>query len=225
MSKKIFNVTELADVNGTIVIPKDASMIVINNSELPHLTCNVRDGASLRWFTIQAQGSMTSETHIRLLGQGARVEVYGLLFASLQNEINISERVTLAAPQTSARLLTKGVADKDGKIMYHATIHIEKNATGAFAEQRADMLLLSKDASVKVIPDLNIQNRDVQCTHAVTITNLDKDNMFYLQSRGLDREAGKKVSVFAHIAPVYEDIPEVHREMIDENMRKKLQMT
>jgi Fe-S cluster assembly protein SufD len=56
-------------------------------------------------------------------------------------------------------------------------------------------LLLNPSAQAESIPGLEILADDVQCSHGVTISDIDPDQLFYLKSRGIDELTGKKLIV------------------------------
>jgi Fe-S cluster assembly protein SufD len=65
--------------------------------------------------------------------------------------------------------------------------------TDAFQESRN--LLLSKRAHADAIPGLEIEANDVRCTHAAAISQIDRDQLFYLMSRGLRREQATRLVI------------------------------
>jgi len=78
------------------------------------------------------------------------------------------------------------------KCVYRGLVKIYDNAYGSNGYQKEDTLLLSNDAVADSIPNLEIDNNDVRCTHGATIGRIDKEKMFYMRSRGLNEEQATK---------------------------------
>jgi Fe-S cluster assembly scaffold protein SufB len=56
-------------------------------------------------------------------------------------------------------------------------------------------LLLDKNAHAESIPGLEIIADDVRCSHGVTISDIDQEQLFYLKSRGIDEKNGKQLII------------------------------
>jgi Fe-S cluster assembly protein SufD len=74
-------------------------------------------------------------------------------------------------------------------------IRVERDAQKTNAYQENRNLLLSPDAQATPIPGLEIEANDVRCTHAATIGQIDRLQMFYLMSRGLSRLEAERLIV------------------------------
>ena len=70
-------------------------------------------------------------------------------------------------------------------------IRVDPDAQRTDAFQESRNLLLSDGAHADAIPGLEIEANDVRCTHAATVARIDEDQLFYLQSRGLDARGGR----------------------------------
>ena len=65
---------------------------------------------------------------------------------------------------------------------------------------------MSDKAAIDAVPDLEIANNDVSCSHGVTTTRLRKEDLFYVQSRGLSEKQAEKLMLYAHVGPVLDAI-------------------
>ena len=86
-------------------------------------------------------------------------------------------------------------------------IVVDPGAQGTDAFQESRNLLLSKKAHADAIPGLEIQADDVRCTHAAAIAQVDKDQLFYLESRGLDRDAATRLIIDGFMQELVERFP------------------
>jgi hypothetical protein len=89
------------------------------------------------------------------------------------------------ASSTTSKLVVKGVLDDSAKLISNNTIIVDKNVKAVVAEQSNKNLMLSSKARAISIPQLAINSESVSCKHGVTVSSINKDELFYLQSRGL----------------------------------------
>ncbi len=100
-----------------------------------------------------------------------------------------------AAPNTFSDLAFRGVLGGTATAVWRGMIRVDPGAQGTDAFQESRNLLLSTDAHADAIPGLEIEADDVRCTHAAAIAQIDRDQLFYLTSRGLDPGAAKSLIV------------------------------
>jgi Fe-S cluster assembly protein SufD len=84
---------------------------------------------------------------------------------------------------------------------------VRKNAHGTNAFQTNRNLKLSADARAESVPNLEIENNDVRCSHASTVGPIDEDQRFYLESRGVPPVAAERLVVAGFFAEVLEKVP------------------
>jgi Fe-S cluster assembly protein SufD len=84
---------------------------------------------------------------------------------------------------------------------------VRKNAAGTNAFQTNRNLKLSDDAWAESVPNLEIENNDVHCSHASTVGPIDEDQRFYLESRGVPPEAAERLVVAGFFADVFDRVP------------------
>lgn len=105
---------------------------------------------------------------------------------------------------SKSNLQSRGVLS-DSKINLKGLIKIEEKAEESEGYQKSDMLML-KDSEVVSVPDLEIHNNKVKCSHGSSITRLDSEKIFYLQARGLDEESSKSLLTRAFFSEIMSDL-------------------
>lgn len=132
---------------------------------------------------------------VELVGEGAEVEISGSFKVGGETKHEVELLIHHKAAHTRANTVLKAVAKNQSFIRFVGRIIIDKKCpdTQSFLEER--VLLLSDEARAETIPDLEIESDDVKCSHAASISTLDETQIFYLMSRGLPREAAKKMIV------------------------------
>ena len=123
-------------------------------------------------------------------------------------------------------MVSRAELNDAAKAIYRGLIRVEPTAPKSNGYQKADMLLLGKDAQADPIPELEIKNDDVTCTHSATVGRVNTEDLFYLMSRGLNREEATRALVEGFFIPIINNIniPEIREHiihMIDNKYTKK----
>ena len=138
---------------------------------------------------------------------GARSEMYGLLYG---NEKQFFDHHTLQdhlAPNTTSDLLYKDALAGGARSVYSGLIRAHDTAQRTNAVQTNRNLLLSDHSRADSIPNLEIETNDLRCTHASTVSPVDEDQIFYLVSRGLDRQTATQLILEGFFEPVLDVAP------------------
>jgi len=122
-----------------------------------------------------------------------------------------------AQPYTSSRLNFKGILDGKSRAVFGGEVLVRKDAQKVDAQQTDKNLLLSPDAEVDSKPSLLIYADDVQCAHGAAAGHIDKDTLFYMQSRGLDRETASRILIHAFASQIIDTVElEPLRDYLDD---------
>ena len=100
----------------------------------------------------------------------------------------------------------KVVLEDEARSAYTGLIRIDLEAADSEAYQENRNLLLDKQCRAESIPELEILNEDVRCTHGATVGPIDEEQVFYLMTRGLPRRAAERAIVEGFFAPVLDRI-------------------
>lgn len=97
------------------------------------------------------------------------------------------------APQTQAQTIMKSVVGKGGSVKLVGKIIIDQEADGCSSFLTQRILLLDPSAKGEAVPELEILNHDVQCSHAASISSIPEEQLHYLMTRGLSRKKATKI--------------------------------
>jgi Fe-S cluster assembly protein SufD len=167
-----------------------------------------RDGA-LDWVALgfgSARGKVRMET--KLAGPGADGRVTGAYASHGRQHVDFDTTQEHAAPHTTSDLAFRGVLQGRSEAVWRGNIIVDPGAQQTDAFQESRNLLLSKRAHADAIPGLEIQANDVRCTHAAAIAQIDPEQLFYLESRGLREEAAKRLVIEGFLAALVERFEE-----------------
>jgi Fe-S cluster assembly protein SufD len=111
-------------------------------------------------------------------------------------------RIDHAQPRCSSRQLYKGILDGRARGVFNGLVVVRPGAQKTDAAQTNRNLLLSREALVHSIPQLEILADDVKCKHGSTTGQLDPDALFYLRSRGLGEPAARSLLTWAFASDI-----------------------
>ncbi len=97
------------------------------------------------------------------------------------------------APRTRSELVFKGAVADTARSVYTGLIHMHPGAKRADASQTNRNLVLSEGAHADSVPNLDIEENDVRCSHASAVGPIDADQLFYLATRGVPREVAERL--------------------------------
>ncbi len=182
-----------------------------------------RDGA-LDWVALgfgSARGKVRMET--KLAGPGADGRVTGAYASHGRQHVDFDTTQEHAAPHTTSDLAFRGVLQGRSEAVWRGNIIVDPGAQQTDAFQESRNLLLSKKAHADAIPGLEIQANDVRCTHAAAIAQIDPEQLFYLESRGLREETAKRLVIEGFLAALVERFEEGPvREVLGDALERRL---
>ncbi|MGC9328893.1 MAG: SufD family Fe-S cluster assembly protein, partial [Candidatus Hinthialibacter sp.] len=119
----------------------------------------------------------------------------------------------------------KGIMDDESSGVFKGQIYVAKDAQKTDAKQTNQALLMSDEAEINSMPQLEIYADDVKCTHGATTGQLDEDAIFYLQSRGVNKKAARSLLTYAFANEIVHQIgSEPIREQLDRLLHERLPM-
>jgi Fe-S cluster assembly protein SufD len=143
-----------------------------------------------------------------LAGQGSEARVTGGYAGGNSQHLDYDTLQEHAAEDTFSDLAFRGVLANSSTAVWRGMIKVDEGAQRTDAFQECRNMLLSPDAHADAIPGLEILADDVACTHAAAIAQVDKDQLFYLNSRGLSEEEGRSLVVEGFLQALVERLGE-----------------
>jgi Fe-S cluster assembly protein SufD len=153
-------------------------------------------------------GSKKGKVWIRndLAGQGATSRVTGAYFADGAQHLDYDTLQEHVAPNTTSDFAFKGALRDHATAVWRGMIRVEKDAQKTNAYQENRNLLLSPNAHADSIPGLEIEANDVRCTHGATVSQVDRDELFYCMARGLSRGEAERLIVRGFYQEIFDRI-------------------
>ena len=153
-------------------------------------------GSLLRTFTVGLGGAYGRvRADVSVDGKEARSEI---LSAYLGDGTQVHDIRTLqdhAAPKTNSELLCQGAVAGRSRSVYSGLIRVHRGAVRSDARQTNHNLVLDEGAHADSVPNLDILENDVKCSHASTVGPIDEDQRYYIESRGVAPEVAEGLIV------------------------------
>jgi Fe-S cluster assembly protein SufD len=181
--------------------------------------CAVALGRASQYTSVSiAMGARISRVNLEVVhhGEGATCTLDGLALIGNRQVADTHTLVDHAKPHGTSYQLHKCIADDSAHAVFNGKVMVRTDAQKIDARQSNRNLLLSGKAHIDTKPQLEIFASDVKCTHGATVGQLDADEVFYLQSRGLSEAAARNLLTYAFGAEIIERIPiaSVKRQLV-----------
>ncbi|MBN2509078.1 MAG: SufD family Fe-S cluster assembly protein [Spirochaetales bacterium] len=142
-----------------------------------------------------AKSRMTAEC----LDKGGDVHMNGVYTARGNQKKDLKPVQRHSSPRCASRSYYKGAVQEDGATVFQGIIEVAKGAFETDAYLSNKNLILNDGARADSIPNLEILNNNVKCSHGSTTGTLREDELFYLESRGIGRKEGRAMLIEAYI--------------------------
>ena len=143
----------------------------------------------------------------RLVGRGATGNLLAIYFGEGDQTLDFRTFQDHAAPDTSSNLLFKGAVGGHSRSVYTGLIRVRPEGRGTNAFQTNRTIKLSEHAWAESVPNLEIENNDVHCSHASAVGPIDEEQRFYLESRGVPPEVAERLIVAGFFDEVLDQLP------------------
>jgi Fe-S cluster assembly protein SufD len=167
-------------------------------------------GAGARYALTQLNlgaDSARNSLRVSLAGEGAALDLKGMSVAGGQRVLDTAIQVLHVARRTTSTQTLRGIANDRSGVSFSSRVDVAATAGGADSRQSLKGLLGGAGAEVNLRPQLEISTDEVKASHGATTGALDDTMLFYLLSRGLDREVARRLLEWAFLEDVLAHIP------------------
>ena len=142
-----------------------------------------------------------------LKGRGAHGEVLSIAFAGEGQHQDAGAKITHLAPDTTSVVTSKSISRNGGRSSYRGMLKVAKNAERSKSKVVCDALLLDEHSKTDTYPYINIGNDNVDIGHEATVSKIGEEQLFYLQSRGLNEAEAAAMIVAGFVEPITKELP------------------
>ena len=155
--------------------------------------------------------------------EGAETSVDGLYMVDADQHTDTHSVIDHKEPHCTSHQLYKGILDGNARAVFNGKIFVREGAQKTDAMQTNKNLLLSERARVDTKPQLEIYADDVKCAHGAAVGQIDPEELFYLETRGIGPELGRSLLTYGFAEEVIAKIKlESIRTELDQIVLKQL---
>ena len=180
--------------------------------------------ARVMWADAELGGLLAAgDLSVSIEEPGSDAEIVSLFFPNDAQHVDVVSTVDHRAGDATSETLVKSAGTGRGQARFLGNIRIAEGAQGSDARLRDDALLLSATAHVDSVPALEIAANDVKAYHGATVGAIDDDQIFYMESRGIERSAAERMIALGFFEPAIARFPgESTRDAIRQALAAKL---
>src|SRR3954466_12240010 len=164
--------------------------------------------ATVEWVDCNLGSKLTMKyPSVYLMGEGAHGEVLSIAFAGAGQHQDAGGKIIHGAPKTTSSIFGKSISKNGGRGTYRGLLEVAKGATEAKSKVVRDALLLDEESRSDTYPTIRIDENDANVGHEASVSKIGEEQLFYLQSHGLDEEEASKMIVNGFIEPITKELP------------------
>ena len=164
--------------------------------------------ATVEWVDCNLGSKVTMKyPAIWLKGAGAHGEILSIAFAGRGQHLDAGSKIIHSAPHTSAIVTSKSISKGGGRTVYRGLLKVAPGAVGSKANVVCDALILDDQSGSDTVPTIEIGESNVSIGHEATVSKVSEEQLFYLQSRGINEHQAATMIVSGFIEPVVKELP------------------
>ena len=164
--------------------------------------------ATMEWVDGNLGSKLTMKyPAVWLMEPGAHGEVLSIAFAGKGQHQDAGAKIVHAAPNTSSVITSKSISKGGGRTTYRGLLKVAPGAVGSKSNVVCDALILDDQSATDTFPHIEIEEDDVDIGHEATVSKVSEEQLFYLQSRGIDEAQASGMIVSGFIEPIVKELP------------------
>jgi len=191
----------------------------LDNTHINNLYAELDEDATLNNSSfVFSKGESREEIRVRMQGQGSNANIDGLILGGKKSKNEILTKVSHLNKNSKSNQNIRIVLDDESRGAFQGKIRVDKGANKTMANMSGKSLLLDKLARVYTKPELEILADDVICSHGLTVGNIDKEQLFYLCSRGISKKEAEKILIEAFSKIIIENLSNLFKEKAEKRI-------
>lgn len=168
-------------------------------------------------------GEIELKDQIHLNGEGAQSEIDLLNIGSYNDQVNVYQDIYHQAKHTASDIHNSLISNLNAKLTYSVSGHIAKGNEYSKCYQSNKGIILGEDGEIEVEPKLFIDEYNVEAGHGAAIGQMDDEQMYYLQSRGLSETEARSLIISGYTRPFIDKIADADiKALIERQIYKKI---
>ncbi|WP_051204353.1 SufB/SufD family protein [Butyrivibrio sp. VCD2006] len=167
------------------------------------------DNASVDTINMQlGAGNTWGGNRTALLGDASTFDNHTGYLCRNKQSYDMNYVADQMGKKTQSNMIFRGVLLDEAVKTFRGTLDFKAGSAGSVGDEQEDTLLLSPDVINRTMPVILCGEEDVDGRHGASIGQLGDDTLFYMESRGIDEEAAKKLMIRARMESIARMIPD-----------------
>ena len=151
---------------------------------------------------------------VDITGSGADVRLAGILLCGGDDRVRLATEVHHRMPGSTSDQLFASLVGGHAHRRFTGKIIVAPDAQQTEAYQTDRNVVISSEGQAETKPQLEIYADDVKCSHGATVGNLNAEEQFYMQSRGIPEAEAKILQMISFVSPVLDHVDPARREAL-----------
>ncbi len=166
------------------------------------------EDATVEWVDANIGSRLTMKyPSVYMIGKGAKADILSVAYAGRGQHQDTGGKAIHAAPYTTSTIVSKSVSKDGGRAAYRGQLAVARGAHHAKSNVRCDALILDEHSRSDTYPYIEIDEDNVTIGHEATVGKVGDDQIFYLQSRGLNEAEALSMIVLGFMEPFTKTLP------------------
>ena len=167
-----------------------------------------QENATMEWIDGNLGSKVTMKyPAVYMMGPKAHGEILSIAFAGRGQHQDAGAKVVHGAPYTSSKIVSKSISKDGGRTSYRGLLRVAKGAHHSKSSVVCDALLLDSLSRSDTYPYIEIEEDIVSVGHEASVSKIGEEQLFYLQSRGINKDEAAAMIVGGFIEPLVKELP------------------
>ena len=180
--------------------------------------------SKISWSQVETGSAITWKYPSCVLqGDNSIGEFYSIALTNNCQKADTGTKMIHIGKNTKSKIVSKGISAGKSKNSYRGLVSISPNAEGARNYSQCDSMLIGDKASANTYPYIQSKQPQSNIEHEASTCRISEDQLFYLQSRGIDFEESVSMLVSGFCSDVFNELPMEFASEADKLLALKLE--
>jgi Fe-S cluster assembly protein SufB len=164
--------------------------------------------AKISWTQVEVGAAITWKYPSCILrGDRSVGEFYSVALTNGKMQADTGTKMIHIGKDSRSTIVSKGISADESHNSYRGLVKILRKAQGARNYTQCDSMLVGNRCSANTFPYIEVENRTAQIEHEASTSKMNEEQIFYLQSRGIDKEDAVNLIVNGFCKEVMRELP------------------
>lgn len=164
--------------------------------------------SKISWTQVESGSAITWKyPSVLLQGDESEGAFFSVALTHDKMQADTGTKMIHIGKNTKSTILSKGISADASVNAYRGVVKVLPSATGARNYSQCDSMLVGRKSRANTYPTLDVKNPTARVEHEATTSRISEDQLFYLQSRGLDMEQAISMLVNGFCKDVFRELP------------------